>query len=145
MKDLKHYILVLETIIPEKLCDDILKEYKNCNEWLDTTVGGKSSINKKIRNCTTIEISLNEIIEKNKNVRKKIDDDIFTCAKNAIEIYNKEFSEANITKDTGYNLLKYEKGCFYNEHIDSFISVPRTISCSFILNDNFGNFYNKPK
>ena len=137
MNNLINYILVLENIVSNKLCDDILNEYIDSNEWKDTRITSKSILDKKTRNCTTIGISLNEIIEKNKNVRKKIDDDVFTCAKNAIEKYNKEFSEANITKDTGYNLLKYEKGGFYTQHVDSFSEIPRTISCSFILNNNF--------
>ena len=137
MNKLKDYILVLEDIIPEKLCNDILNEYENSKEWLDTAVGGKGDINKEIRNCTTIGISLNEVIEKNKNIRKKIDDDVFICAKKAIKKYNKKFNKANISKDTGYDLLKYEKGGFYIQHVDSFSGRLRTISCSFILNNNF--------
>ena len=137
MKELKDYILVLEDIIPEELCDSILNEYENSNEWLNSVIGSKNDVNKKIRNCTSIGISLNETIEKNKDVRKKIDDDIFTCAKNSIKEYNKKFKQAHISKDSGYQLLKYEKGGFYTQHVDSFTEIPRTISCSFTLNDNF--------
>jgi len=137
MNQLKDYILVLEDILPNKLCNDILNEYENSNEWLDTTVGGKGHINKEIRNCTIIEISLNNVIEKNKNVRKLLDDKVFKCAKKAIEKYNEKFKQTYISKDSGYQLLKYEKGGFYTQHVDSFTELPRTISCSFILNDNF--------
>jgi hypothetical protein len=137
MNNLINYILILENIIPEKLCDDILKEYKNCNEWLNTKIGSKYSIDKKIRNCTTIGISLNEVIEKNKNVRKSLDDEVFKCAKKSIEKYNEKFKHAHILKDSGYELLKYEKCGFYTQHVDSFTEIPRTISCSFILNNNF--------
>ena len=38
MKELKDYILILEDIIPDKLCNDILKEYINSNEWTDTFI-----------------------------------------------------------------------------------------------------------
>ena len=137
MNKLKDYILVLEDIIPHTLCDDILNEYKNSNEWIDSSVSSKREVDRNKRNCTIIGISLNEIIEKNKNVRKKIDDDVFTCVKKTIKKYNKKFNESNITKDTGYDLLKYEKGGFYTQHVDSFTNVPRTISCSFTLNDSF--------
>ena len=47
MNELKDYILVLENIIPDKLCNDILNEYENSNEWLDTLIGGKGDINKE--------------------------------------------------------------------------------------------------
>jgi predicted 2-oxoglutarate/Fe(II)-dependent dioxygenase YbiX len=137
MNELKDYILVLEDIIPHNLCDDILNEYKNSNEWLDTMVGINNHVNKEIRNCTTIELSLNETIQKNKNVRKILDDEVFKSTKKAIKIYNEKFKQTHISKDSGYQLLKYKKGCFYTQHVDSFTEMPRTISCSFILNDNF--------
>lgn len=136
MKDLKDYILVLENIIPDKLCDDILNEYKNSKEWEDAFLV-KNIVSKEIRNCVRIQISLNETIEKNKNIRKTLDDKVFECAKKGIEKYNKKFSHVNISKDSGYDLLKYEKGGFYTEHVDLFTEIPRTISCSFILNNNF--------
>jgi len=137
MNELKDYIFILEDIIPDKLCNDILNEYENSKEWLDTAIGGKGNINKEIRNCKTIGISLNEVIEKNKNVRKILDDEVFQSTKKAIKIYNEKFKQAHISKDSGYQLLKYEKGGFYIQHVDSFTETPRTISCSFILNDNF--------
>ena len=137
MNELKDYILILEDIIPDKLCNDILNEYENSKEWLDTAVGGKGNINKEIRNCTTIGISLNEVIEKNKNVRKILDDEVFGCAKKSIEKYNQKFKHCRVSKDSGYNLLKYEKNNFYHEHVDSFTEIPRTLSCSLILNDEF--------
>jgi predicted 2-oxoglutarate/Fe(II)-dependent dioxygenase YbiX len=137
MNELKDYILVLENIIPDKLCNDILSEYENSNEWLPTVVGSKGNINNEIRNCTAIGMSLNEVIEKNKNVRKLLDDEVFECVKKAIEKYNKKFKEACITKDSGYELLKYEQGGFYTQHVDETPKIPRRISCSFILRDNF--------
>jgi predicted 2-oxoglutarate/Fe(II)-dependent dioxygenase YbiX len=137
MNELKDYILVLEDVIPENLCDDILNEYKNSDEWLITTVGPDAQIKKEIRNCTLIRMSFDIIIEKNKNIRKSLDDNVFECAKKTIKKYNEKFNQANITKDSGYDLLKYEKGGFYKQHIDSFSEIPRTISCSFILNNDF--------
>jgi predicted 2-oxoglutarate/Fe(II)-dependent dioxygenase YbiX len=136
MKILTDYILVLENIIPERLCDDILNEYENSNEWEDTLIG-EGEVDKKSRNCTLIAISSNITIEKNKNIRKSLDDKVFECAKEAIREYNKKFNKAMISKDSGYDLLKYEKGGFYLQHVDSFTKIPRTISCSFILNNNF--------
>ncbi len=137
MKDLIDYILILEDIIPDTLCNDILNEYINSSEWRYTAVGTNREIKKEIRNCTVINMSLDEIIKKNKNIRKNLDDKIFECTKKAINKYNEKFKYAHISKDSGYNLLKYEKGGFYTQHIDSFTEAPRTISCSFVLNNNF--------
>ena len=134
---IKDYILVLKNIIPENLCDDILNEYKNSDEWLITKVGPDAQIEKETRNCTSLEMSLDTTIKKNKNIRKNLDDKVFECTKNAIKKYNEKFKYAFISKDTGYELLKYEKGGFYKQHVDSFTNTPRTISCSFTLNNDF--------
>ena len=136
MNELKDYIVVLEDILPNKLCNDILNEYKNSNEWQVGLVDD-DKLNKKVRNCATIEMSFNEVINKNKNVRQKLDAEVFECVKKSIEKYNEKFKQTRISKDSGYQLLKYEKGGFYTQHIDSITEVPRTISCSFTLNDNF--------
>jgi len=140
MNKLKDYILILEDIISKKLCDSILNEYENSNEWVDSAIVGTDKqiyVNKEIRNCTTIEMSSNKVIEKNKNIRKILDDEVFACAKKSIEKYNEKFKEARICKDNGYILLKYEKGGFFTQHVDSVEKFYRSISCSFALNDNF--------
>jgi len=135
MNELKDYILVLDDIIPDKLCDDILNEYIHSNEWMESHA--VNDTDRKIRNCYAISLSSQQTIDKNKIIRKLLDDKIFEIAKLALTKYNKKFNNTQISKDSGYDLLKYDKGGFYIEHIDSFIEIPRTISCSFILNDNF--------
>jgi len=136
MNKLKDYILVLEDIILDKLCNDILNEYKNSNEWQYASVRG-NNINKEVRNCTEINVSSEETINKNLKIRKRIDDSIFDCTKEVIKKYNQKFKNCYVSKDSGYNLLKYEKGGFYKQHVDSFTEIPRAISCSLILNNNF--------
>jgi len=134
--DLKDYILVLENIVPSSLSKNILEEYKNSNEWTDPYIEvGK--IDKSQRNCNVIEISKNTTLLKNLETRKKIDEDVYTCVKQVILKYNQKFKYCHVSKDSGYNLLKYEKNNFYSEHVDSFTEIPRTLSCSLILNDEF--------
>ena len=47
------------------------------------------------------------------------------------------FSDVKVEQDSGYDLLKYEVGGFYIPHTDHFKNVPREISCSFMLNDDY--------
>jgi predicted 2-oxoglutarate/Fe(II)-dependent dioxygenase YbiX len=136
MNELKDYILVLENIIPENLCEDILNEYINSNEWQYASIRG-NNINKEVRNCTQINVSSEETINKNLKIRKRIDDNIFDCTKEVIKKYNQKFKNCYVFKDLGYTLLKYEKNGFYKQHTDSMPEIPRAVSCSFILNDGF--------
>jgi predicted 2-oxoglutarate/Fe(II)-dependent dioxygenase YbiX len=145
-ENLKDYIYVVKNALSVNLCDEILDEFKNDDEWQDTVVGS-GTIEKDIRNCKTIVISFPHIIQKNNEVRHKLDNAIFDGASKCIKEYNTRFPHCKIEEDSGYELLKYPKGCFYIEHTDSFKARPRAVSCSFILNDDFEGgefaFFNK--
>lgn len=133
---LEDYIYVVKNALSLSLCNEVLDEFKGSEEWQDTEVGS-GHVKKNIRNCETIVISFPEVIQKNKDVRHKIDNAIFDGASKCIQEYNNKFPHCKIEEDSGYELLKYPEGCFYTEHTDSFKARPRAVSCSFILNDNF--------
>ena len=135
MKELKDYIVVVPDVVPLELCDAVLAEYKNCDDWINA--GIKNGENLNIRNCQTIGISFSSIIEKNQETRQKIDQELFSSASKAIQQYNKQFTRCNIEQDSGYDLLKYEASQFYTTHTDSFKDRPRAVSCSFMLNDDY--------
>ena len=148
MKDtkLEDYIYIVKNALSHTLCDKILHEYVNSNEWVEPLLGSRE-VDKTIRNCQTIIISYPHVIEKNKDTRHKLDNAIFDVASKCIKEYNTKFPNCNIEEDSGYELLKYPEGCFYVEHTDSFKARPRAVSCSFILNDDFEGgefaFFNK--
>ena len=135
MKNLKDYIIVVPDIVPLALCEAVLAEYKNGNDWIAATI--KNGKNLNVRNCEAIGISINNVIEKNKEPRQKLDQELFDCAANAIKEYRKHFVNCNIEQDSGYDLLRYEIGNFYTTHTDSFKDRPRAVSCSFALNDDY--------
>lgn len=141
---MEKYIVQIKNALPVNLCDEVLAEYKNTNEWVNALVGNGGSNN--VRNCDTIEISQSFVIKDNTK-RLDIDNKLFNCASKCIEKYNKKFFYAKITEDTGYELLRYKTGGYYLEHTDSFILRPRLVSCSFALNDNYEGgefaFFNK--
>ena len=132
---LEDYIYVVKNALNLNLCDEILDEFKNSDEWIDSQIG--SGLNKKVRNCQAIGISYSQIIQKNQDVRYNIDKAIFDGASKCIKEYNNKFTRCKIEEDGGYELLKYSEGCFYTEHTDSFKARHRAVACSFILNDDF--------
>lgn len=134
--DVRDYIVVLENIIPHNICDAVINEFSNEEEWAKTVVG-QGVVDNKVRTAETIVISFPHVIEKNSKIRQKIDEDIFNYAAIAIKKYNEKFSLARIEEDSGYELLRYKEGQFYTQHTDSFKARPRAVSCSFALNDNY--------
>jgi len=146
MNQLADYIQVFKNIVPNELCDDILREF-NDEEWQKTVVGG--GLRPDIRSAETVIISYPQVIEKNIITRKDMDTKLFECAATAITKYNEKFPLARIQEDSGYELLRYKEGQFYTEHTDFSKSRPRTVSCSFALNDDYEGgewaFFNREK
>jgi predicted 2-oxoglutarate/Fe(II)-dependent dioxygenase YbiX len=134
MYNLKDYIVVLKNIVPDELCDAILAEYKNADNWVKAYTG--SGVQTKVRSCDTIELSQPFVIQDSEE-RARLDAELFKCAAKCIEEYNKKFKHSQVQEDTGYELLRYNKGQFYIQHVDTFLQAPRLVSCSFHLNDDY--------
>jgi len=147
-KNIEDYIIVLEDAFPAELCDRILNEYQNKDDWKKSTIAtGDTDTN--VRNTDIIGISGADVINRNPVVRRELDSDIFTYANKAIIEYNKKFPFAMIQQDNGYDLLRYDVGGFYIQHTDSFMQQPRAVSCSIALNDDYEGgewtFWNREK
>lgn len=138
MKNINDYIVVFDDVITDALCDAVLSEFSNENEWQKTIVGvGSGIVNDKVRTAETIIVSYPHVIEKNPKVRAKLDNYVFASAGLAIKKYNEKFPLALIQEDSGYELLRYKEGQFYTQHTDSFKDRPRAVSCSFALNNDY--------
>ena len=73
MNNIRDYILVAENVLSSEVCDAILVEYANSDEWVCTEV--KNGVNKDIRSAKTILMSTDFCINKNFNVRKQLDEE----------------------------------------------------------------------
>jgi predicted 2-oxoglutarate/Fe(II)-dependent dioxygenase YbiX len=135
VKQLSDFIVVLENVIPSDLIAAVHREYINSSDWvLATTAGG---LNSQTRNCSTIGLSFSDIIQKNPVLRTNIDNEIHIATKKIVAKYRGKFPKLVINSDTGYDLLRYETGQFYTQHTDSFTQMPRVLSCSIALNDDY--------
>jgi hypothetical protein len=135
-KNLTDYIVVFDDLVPDELCQAILDEYPlDSQEWGAGAVSGGA--NRNVRNVDIVHISTPAVISINQERRQSIDNYLFQIANKAITKYNELFPEARIENDTGYDLLRYTEGQFYIQHTDSFKAMPRSVSCSFALNDNY--------
>ena len=133
---LEDFIVSLDNIVPDELCDRILSEYKNSDEWLNSLVGGGIK-DTNSRNCDMINMSLEHVVNKNLDIRKQLDMEMYECASKAINKYRELFPTTATEIDTGYDLLRYNEGQFYIQHTDSFKNQQRAVSCSFHLNDDY--------
>lgn len=124
MNKLEDYIIELKNIIPNDLSDNIVSYYKNNNSLFKEALVAENKFNLNVRNCYALYL--------NQTFEKKIFDVVSEC----ITTYNNKF-KVSVSKDTGYMVLKYEKGGFYKEHTDQHEQHNRSLSCSLLLNDDF--------
>jgi hypothetical protein len=134
---LSSYISVIENVVPPDFCDDIVNLYKDSPLWQTATIVGDRTDTTK-RNVGTINLSFpTESDADYEELRKKIDADLFSCVQTAIQSYSEMLPNLRIKEDTGYELLRYETGQFYTEHTDDYPGIPRIVSCSLMLNDDY--------
>ena len=131
---LEQYVKVFYDVVPEDLCDAIIEEYSNSNEWKLAETGG--GLQTDIRNVDEIGIS-DDVTIGDSALRRELDDRLFKSVESVSIKYQEEFKHYSINVDTGYNLLRYKEGQFYTQHTDSFVTQQRSLSCSLILNDDY--------
>jgi len=131
---LEDYVKVYYDVVPEDLCDAIIKEYSNSNEWNLALTGDGLQTN--IRNVDEISMSREAIIG-DSQLRRQLDDRLFESVSSVSKKYHENFKYFEINIDTGYQLLRYKEGQFYTQHVDSFVTQQRSLSCSLILNDDY--------
>ena len=135
MHELDKYVIVLEDVVDKDLREEFIGEYNNSSDWVESETGG--GLDKNIRNSAAIATSAPGIIQRNPVCRMELDRKFFNCASKAIQAYSDIFPLCTIESDSGYEILRYQEGQFYTEHTDSFKKIPRAVSCSFALNDDY--------
>lgn len=140
---LEKYIIKIPNFISNDLCDSIVKEFINSNEWTFGAMGGR--INPYVRSCSFIDISNENVINKNYEARKTLDKKICDGVFNALNSYVNIFPTVSVSRDHGYNLLRYETGQYIKSHVDGTGTEARELSFSIGLNDEYtgGEFYFK--
>ena len=126
MNSLTNFIKCYENILETDVCSQIIKT--NIDDFQKAYVH-KGQIDFNTRRCYQKPLDL------------KFEKDIFNSVGKVLQKYNKEIPYLDTLKnnDTGYTHLLYkeqDKG-EYKEHVDEAHFHQRTISCSFILNDNY--------
>ena len=145
--ELKDYIMIFDDVLDKETCSGIISEYEKSSLWSVAGVGVENKVDSQTRNCDALHISSAKVIEENPDLRKTLDDKIFNAVSGCLNNYKQKFPALFVTKDTGYELLRYKTAGFYIEHIDHFEERQRAVTVSIILNDNFEggefSFFNK--
>lgn len=136
-ENIANYITVFEKILDVDFCDELIAEFEASDEWKFAKVGMRAEVDKNIRNLDAIALSDSKVIQRNFKVRDKIEKTLFRAAGEAIRQYQGIFPFCRVVEGMGFELLRYNVGGFYRLHTDSFKRVPRELTFTFTLNEDF--------
>jgi len=134
--EIKNFIKIYDEVLPWNIVSNLIR-FANVSNFEETKVGGgsESKINFNVRRTYALPLSnLNNSISNvhwfnllhsylNKNLKQyKFDANIL------------DYEYRNIFD---IEILKYENTGFYTWHVDHFATVPRTMSCILLLNNDY--------
>jgi Rps23 Pro-64 3,4-dihydroxylase Tpa1-like proline 4-hydroxylase len=126
---LEDYILVIKNLVPHELCDYIVNSMPDDFPLWKVATVGNFDLDLTQRNCHIIRVTGEEQLT-------HIDNELFSVASKAIQTYHEKY-QSLCQIDTGYDLLRYDTGGFYTQHVDSFKDAQRSVTSSFMLNDDY--------
>lgn len=134
LRDLTEYIIITKPLLPKSTLDDIL-EITNGIEWRVPPADGDY-----VRTCTTFPISAAaagkyRIPDGRLEGVKWADGMLVAATRDALKLYKAKHPRAYTVADTGFDILRYEKGQFIGDHVDD--RDPRVLSMSLVLNDAY--------
>lgn len=135
-RHLRPYVVMFEDLLASEVCDQLIAEFAVSDEWKPALVGDRV-VAPDIRRVDVIELSRRSVLARNLAVRTRMEQALFAAALKAVRRYENLFPSCRIVEGQAFELLRYRTGGYYRQHTDSFRRVPRSLSCSFALNDDF--------
>ena len=108
-------------------------------QWSDAhivSINNVAAIDKQRRNCYAYTFGSKESGCHPQDPIRIATESIGLCLDSAVEMFRQKHQIGNI-KVESTNILRYEEGGHFVEHLDHHKSLPRVISVSMFLNDNF--------
>ena len=115
---IQDFVRIYDNIYSEELCDEIIKEYAD-TEYIPAAIGDK--ISPHLRHVDEISLSLPN--SNNSYTRQILLTQLRNGIQNVISQYRETFKYFYVQNDTGFQLLKYQTGHYYKQHVDIFEPV----------------------
>jgi Rps23 Pro-64 3,4-dihydroxylase Tpa1-like proline 4-hydroxylase len=134
--EIKNFIKIYDEVLPWNVLSNLIR-FANVSKFEETQVGGgeESRIDFNIRRTYTLPLS---------NLKNSLSDiHWFNLLYSYFDKNLKQYKFDKNIIDYEYRnifdieILKYENTGFYTWHVDHFATVPRTMSCILLLNNNY--------
>jgi len=131
------FIVPVPGALPASFCDALLAEYGPSREWRPSRTVERA-VRRDLRNADNIQLSHDTVVAVNRDVRSRLNEELVRHTVAMLRHYIARFPHFRITRDTGFELLRYREGGFFLQHTDAYHEVERALACSYLLNDDFG-------
>lgn len=134
--EIKKFVKIYDEVLPWKTLSNLIR-FANVSKFHETRVGGGEESRKDFNVRRTYALSLS-------NLDSSIS--IVHWSNLLYNYFNKNLKQfkfdANIIdydyqKILNIEILKYENTGFYTWHVDHFATIPRTMSCILLLNNDY--------
>jgi hypothetical protein len=134
--EIKNFVKIYDEVLPWNVLSNLIRA-ANVSKFEEAKIGGGEENKKDFNVRRTYSLALSNLSDSLSNVHWF----------NLLQFYfNKNLTQyqfdANII-DYGYKnifdieILKYENTGFYTWHVDHFATIPRTMSCILLLNNDY--------
>jgi hypothetical protein len=135
--EIKNFIKIYDNILPLDTLSNLIR-YANVAEFQETKVGGDLTglfVNFNVRRTYTHPLTNTE----KSMTRAHWFTLLYTAFKNKLIQYKKDLKiiEFDWVSISNIEILKYENTGFYTWHTDHFADLPRTMSCIYMLNNDY--------
>jgi hypothetical protein len=134
--EIKNFIKIYDEVLPWNVLSNLIR-FANISNFEETKVGGgeQSKTNFNVRRTYTLPLS---------NLHNSISNIhwgnllLFYFNKNLKQYrFDGNILDYDYEKIVDIEILKYENTGFYTWHVDHFATIPRTMSCILLLNNDY--------
>jgi len=134
--EIKNFIKIYDEVLPWKVLSNLIR-FSNVSKFKEAEIGGQgdNKVNFNVRRTFTLPLS-NSI-----NILSNVH--WFNLLHNYFDKNLKQYKFDTNILDYEYRnifdieILKYENTGFYTWHVDHFATIPRTMSCILLLNNDY--------
>jgi len=123
---LKDFIYINENMFSQDFCKHIINEYADDSSWSESkSINIQNTVQKDTirgRLSESLDISEQQVIKKNLETRRQIDEKIFNILTKELKKFIQRTPFIYPSRDEGYTLLRYKPGCHFVEHCDTLMA-----------------------
>jgi len=134
--EIKNFIKIYDEVLPWNVLSNLIR-FANVSKFVETQVGGGDQSRKdfNIRRTYALALSNSNNLMSNVHWFNLLQ---FYFNKN-LKQYQKDTNILDYAYESIFDIeiLKYENTGFYTWHVDHFATIPRTMSCILLLNNDY--------